>query len=478
AFWAIFVLFYTTLFTNPGQGLGSGLWQSLGYWIAQQDVRRGAQPWYYYGLLSGAYEFLAVSLVLFGVVWYLWSRGKGRKGRLWLVQGFLAAVLILLLLSPFWMPVSTGYQLVLGILFLGVSTSLLIYYIAYVDRSFLRSRWFVADAALIALFLLNWVLPRIVDIRDLPVFSHLWDARNPLVVVILGLSMGVITFKSMGREDRFTWFLVYWLALSLVLYGFAAEKMPWLMVHTALPLAILAGKIVGGAVERVEWRPRLDPRWALGFVGVLVVGLLSFQTIRVSVEATYGLDREGTGDVPLEMLVYTQTSPDITETLARIDALALATGKDAALPIVVDRTSGFEWPWRWYLRDYTNVQWPCYDNNPNDATCRPMEQAPDADVVIIHHKNQAASAQFLGDFDEGQRIRHRAWFPEFETYKENFAPLPLEGFFESLVSADSWRQWWDFFAFRKLETDKPLGSEDSVVFFRQQDTASSESQLK
>ncbi|MFQ5873128.1 MAG: flippase activity-associated protein Agl23, partial [Dehalococcoidia bacterium] len=274
-FWGIFALFYTTLFTNPGQGLGSGLWQSLGYWIAQQDVRRGGQPWYYYGILSAAYEFLPLLLVLGGGAWYLATRGKGRDGTFWLVQGFLASISLLLLLSTFWMPTSTGYQLFIGGVFLAAAASLIAWYVVYIDQSFLRSRLVIADVALIVLLLLNWVLPRIVATWDPPVFSQIWDARNPLVAVVLGISIVLITFKSLSIEDRFTWFLVYWLGLSLVLYGLAAEKMPWLMVHIALPLAILGGKSLGRLVERVRWRPQPNLGWAMGIAGTLAVGLLT-----------------------------------------------------------------------------------------------------------------------------------------------------------------------------------------------------------
>ena len=222
----------------------------------------------------------------------------------------------------------------------------------------------------------------------------------------------------------------------------------------------------------------MNPRWLVGLAGILLVGILAFQTVRVSVEATYGVNREGKGDLPIEMLVYTQTSPDIKTALARIDGLAASTGKGDRLPIVVDSTSGFTEPWRWYLRNYKAVQWRCYDNNPNDSSCGPMSETPNADVIIVHHRNSTASIEFLTGFDDGQRIRHRAWFPEFETYKEGFGPMSLDRFFGSLVSADSWKQWWDYFAHRKLADDKPLGSEDSILFFRLQDTTPAESRLQ
>jgi predicted membrane-bound mannosyltransferase/DNA-binding beta-propeller fold protein YncE len=57
-FWAIFTLFYTTFFMNA-QGFFTGLVGSLGYWMNQQAVERGSQPWYYYALLQiPVYEYL------------------------------------------------------------------------------------------------------------------------------------------------------------------------------------------------------------------------------------------------------------------------------------------------------------------------------------------------------------------------------------------------------------------------------------
>ena len=57
SFWFIFIFFHSTFFTNPF-GMVTGFWQSLGYWIAQQDVARGGQPWYYYFLLIVKFEYI------------------------------------------------------------------------------------------------------------------------------------------------------------------------------------------------------------------------------------------------------------------------------------------------------------------------------------------------------------------------------------------------------------------------------------
>lgn len=57
-FYALYVFFFTTMFTNP-QGLASGMIGSLGYWLKQQAVERGSQPQYYYTLvMMPIYEYL------------------------------------------------------------------------------------------------------------------------------------------------------------------------------------------------------------------------------------------------------------------------------------------------------------------------------------------------------------------------------------------------------------------------------------
>ncbi|MBN2678203.1 MAG: glycosyltransferase family 39 protein [Anaerolineaceae bacterium] len=76
-FTAIFVLLYSTFFTN-GQGIATGVVGSLGYWLSQQGVERGGQPWYYFGLIQlPIYEFLpligSVVAVVIGFSKRLWS---------------------------------------------------------------------------------------------------------------------------------------------------------------------------------------------------------------------------------------------------------------------------------------------------------------------------------------------------------------------------------------------------------------------
>ena len=109
---AIFYLIWTTLYTSffglfvqahgycPGEvggafgtlcskvgGVFTGSWQGLGYWLAQQDVARGGQPWYYHFVIGSVYEFLPLILGVVAIIYYL------RKGELFgMLLGFWATL--------------------------------------------------------------------------------------------------------------------------------------------------------------------------------------------------------------------------------------------------------------------------------------------------------------------------------------------------------------------------------------------------
>ena len=378
-FYAIFILLYTTFFTNI-VGIGSGMWQSLGYWLVQQGEGRGGQPWYYYMILVSVYEFL------------------------------------------------------------------------------------------------------------------------PLVLAVAG------GFYYLRRSDRFGHFLVFWAVTTFVLYTIASEKMPWLLVNITMPVILLAGRYVGELMEGIEWRRVLSGGgilllgavplfaalfWRLAFfavdewrlvdaivlvatvaiaiaIAVLYLGVdiarrigrrnfVAMATVPIAVillalsvrAAWYASYRHG--DIPVEMLVYTQTSPDIARLVRLVEQVGEATGDATGVPITIDGTSGFHWPWWWYLRHYTAVGYPTYENAP------PTEP-PESSVLLVHSRNQPEAEPVLGDrFTGGTRIKHRWWFPE------NYRGLTVGKVLRGLVDRGTWRRAVDYFLYRELGS--PLGSEDAFVYF-------------
>ena len=89
-FYVIWVTLYTTFFANLA-GIFSGSWLGMGYWIAQQEVARGNQPWYYYFVGMGVYELLPISFGVAAAVYFL-RRGDvfGIALTLWAGLTFLA----------------------------------------------------------------------------------------------------------------------------------------------------------------------------------------------------------------------------------------------------------------------------------------------------------------------------------------------------------------------------------------------------
>lgn len=69
-FYFIWAALYTTLFTQLS-GVFSGSWQGMGYWVAQQDVARGNQPWYYYFVGLPVYELLPLAFGSAAAVYFV-----------------------------------------------------------------------------------------------------------------------------------------------------------------------------------------------------------------------------------------------------------------------------------------------------------------------------------------------------------------------------------------------------------------------
>jgi len=71
-FAAVFTLSFTTFLTHP-HGLWDGVYTGLKYWLSQQNVGRGGEPWYFYLVVLFGEEWPALLLGLIGAV-ALWRK--------------------------------------------------------------------------------------------------------------------------------------------------------------------------------------------------------------------------------------------------------------------------------------------------------------------------------------------------------------------------------------------------------------------
>jgi uncharacterized protein (TIGR03663 family) len=79
-FLAITLTLFTTFFTNLN-GVGTGFIGSLGYWLSQQDVSRGSQPWYYYFIVFPIYEYFPLIVGTAGSLVFAKRRGFSDDSR-------------------------------------------------------------------------------------------------------------------------------------------------------------------------------------------------------------------------------------------------------------------------------------------------------------------------------------------------------------------------------------------------------------
>ena len=385
-FGVVWVLLYSTFFTNP-LGIGSGIWQSLGYWIVQQDVARGNQPLYYYLVITPLYEFLPLVFAVAGAVFYL--RRRDRFG----------------LFLVFW----------------SISTFLLYTYITE------KMPWLLVNLALPLIVLAGKFLGDVVEGVQ---WRRVWRRGGALIVP------GVLLFVAA------LWLLAYWEPSDVGSYAWLSPFSERSSVGSYIGLGLMLAVIVSLAALGYLVLRWVGARnfWSVAAVSFAV--LLLALTVRATWHAAYR-----NGDTPVEMLVYTQTSPDLANVYRQIvDNLDETDGQTT---IAIDGTGGFSWPWAWYLRGRSGVGYTGYSE--------PITEAPDAEILLLNADNRPRSDDVLADqYGTGVRIPHRWWFPE------NYRGLTLGKLAGAAMDRDSWRTVMDYFLFRELSAS--LGSSDAVVY--------------
>jgi uncharacterized protein (TIGR03663 family) len=65
-FWIVFAVMFTVFLTRP-DGLWDGMYEGLHYWLGQQDVARGGEPWYFYLAVMFGDEWPVLALGAIGI---------------------------------------------------------------------------------------------------------------------------------------------------------------------------------------------------------------------------------------------------------------------------------------------------------------------------------------------------------------------------------------------------------------------------
>ena len=383
-FWGIFVVLHTSFFSNPG-GLYSGAIGALRYWVDQQGVARGGQPWFYYLVLLPLYEFVPLIFGLAGAIYYALQRPRR-----------LAPLLFI-------------WWAALGMLVYGYTSE--------------KMPWLAVHLTLPFLLLAGMVIGHVVETTD-------WRAALRRGAVPFGITFSlalVAFFTVLGRETPF--------GKPVGTVAFQQAVFPWAgLLAVTLLLVWLASRYAASLGSPADRQ-----------IAILTVlaGLMVF-SVRTAFEAAYQ-----NGDVPVEMVVYTQTTRDVGKVMRTIEATTFRTGASKeTFKIAYD--SGVSWPFEWYLRDYKGRNF--YGSGV---------PATDAPIVLVSFENgiDTRVKNALGSKYVGQRYRLRAWFDE-----SDYRTLSADGVRKVLADPAERQRWWRFLMHR--EPLHPSGSTDFMMYVR------------
>jgi uncharacterized protein (TIGR03663 family) len=404
-FVAIWLPLYTTFFSN-GQGFFTGLWGSLGYWIAQQPVERAGQPWHFYVILGANYEFLIMIPALVAVPVLLC---RGRSFDRFLVYWAAATFLVFTLAGERMPWLMVGISLPFALV-TGRSVGLLLEWVPWRDLDWRRAALAGTGGAAF-LVLATIAVLRVVRSDDFANGLWFWGA------VAVG-------FGTLG--------LVLWGTLSHRLYSRVGRYRSQQMSDSLSE---------GGG--RLRFMPTVATLMSFGML-VVLMGTTAF----VAGRATYSYAEY---ERPVELLVYSQTGQETTWIAQRIERIAQESGKGkAGLRVLVGESDNFAWQWRWYLRDYDLV-------TIRALSQAPLTEPPDVDVVLMSKAVEGSNQAVLTGFTRAGQLKHLWWFPN-PVFKE----LSLSDAADGFTSRQAWRGALDYFFSRRVGT--PMYQSTGVLY--------------
>ncbi len=458
-FHSIFVVFFTSVFTNP-QGWASGMIGSLGYWLEQQSVERGSQPTFYYFFVVPFYEFLPVIFSWLAI--RLWAQKEK-------IHHF----------AGYWIDL-----IGLSLLVYSLSNWLYNRSITLLGGETTPVPGLLASGLLLGAGFLFWFFVR----------------RGQLLA-----KYDAARFSEFVKTDALFDFvpsLIWWLLLTWAAYSYAGEKMPWLSTHFVIPMAFLTGwyfneklkdlradqifsrsavalwgitavlitaillalapillgsiqfgnqeigsltgigrflgsAAVAGAVYYL-WRlarERVDAPLRRPIFILAAFTLLSLLTMRFTYMANFP-----NADYTNEFMVYAHGAPATkSAVLDQLETLSMRLYGDKSISVAFD--NDVSWPFTWYLRDYPNRVY--FGENPSHS----LTESP---VVLVGSLNWNTVEPYLGN-NYRQETYTFLWWPMEEYRHISWNAIfgdPNSGTGRGLGNPQVRQALWDIFFYR------------------------------
>jgi DNA-binding beta-propeller fold protein YncE len=357
-FYAIYIVFYTTIFTN-GAGFFTGMVGSLGYWLVQQGVERGSQPWYYYLLLQiPIYEYLPAlgSLLAFGLAVF-GIKGTSAEAEPDSLPGEEPSE-------------ASSQRLAVTLLGFWVITSAIAY--TYAGE---KMPWLTVHIALPMIMLSSWAFGWLIESVDWSAFRTRRGVLIVLLMLVFLASLAGVFGSLLGTNPPFQGKQIEQLqASSTFLFSIL------MMIASAGGLVYLLRIWPAGQIMRLL---------ALTFFGMLA--LLTARTAYTASFINYNFANE--------YLVYAHSGPGANLIMEQVDDISRRlTDGDALVVAYDDKTT---YPFWWYLRNYSNARF--FGANPT----RDLRDAP---VIIVGSDNYGKIEPVVGQaFHPFEYVR--MWWP-------------------------------------------------------------------
>ncbi len=271
-----------------------------------------------------------------------------------------------------------------------------------------------------------------------------------LVPVFFGLLATFYYLLMPGKRTHYNLFLIYWWIMATIIYSWAGEKMPWLVLHPLLPLLMLSAKFLSDIfVSTGEGIKGIVKDISMAIFIVLSLGM-----IHGAVNVCF----YGEGASPKESLIYVQTSTDATKVVRSTEKLAfrLKTLKwdSAAFRSydMYDMEMTIEdycsWPFAWYFREFKKIGYPPRDI-PDSDIGKPLIFSGIEEANVGH--DERVRKKLEKDYVY-YRYKLREWW------------APDEGKWWDADRATQIDMLWKRFMYRDVWNE--LGSYDFVVYVR------------
>jgi len=377
----IFLIFFTTVFTN-GSGIATGWVGSVGYWLKQQGVERGSQPWYYYLVVIPLYDFLPLLGTLAATI-YLAVRGVKtlvrRNGDRVLADGQSLAIPFILTWSILtWVGYSAAGE---------------------------RMAWLSVHIATPMILLTGWLLGKLFEAIG---WQRVREHRGWLLVLFLPALVAALSTTVQAAISG----------------PFRGAELGALMTTANFVFGLLGLGLLAAAVVWL-WK-RVGTHHALLLIGLTAFVLLGLLTVRVAYRFSFvNFDR------PAEFLVYAHGGSDVRDTIEVLKELSL---RVEGGPNLIDVTYGphGSWPFSWHLRETEFPNARFYGESPS-------REAVLATAVIAGSEQWSAVEPYLED-DYYSFNKVFLWWP-MEDYKR----LTWQGIWDWLTDGQKRAALWKIF---------------------------------